>query len=108
MVDKKKIMMDLGFKWLCIPLGIFIISLSGSALNLNLRFGVVSNLADDWVQQVMLLSVQLGYYSGLIAGFLVDTKSIDNMVTYIIGAVISLVGWAGLAFTIESEFDFLM
>lgn len=47
--NTKEILMKLGLKWLTIPMGILIVSLSGSALNLTLRFGVVSNLAEDWV-----------------------------------------------------------
>jgi hypothetical protein len=47
--NTKEILIDLGLKWLTIPMGILIVSLSGSALNLTIRFGVVSNLAEDWV-----------------------------------------------------------
>jgi len=77
-------MMKLAKKWLSIPMGIFIVSMSGSALNLSMRFGVVSNLAEDWVQQLMLVSVQFGYYSGIIAGALVD--KLPNLITYLVAA----------------------
>lgn len=49
MPEKSEMILKLSLKWLTIPVGILIVSLSGSALNLTLRFGVVSNLAEDWV-----------------------------------------------------------
>jgi len=52
----------------------------------------------------MLLCVQLGYYSGIIAGALVD--SLPNITSYAIAAVLSLLSYGGLAYTIGSEFEF--
>jgi hypothetical protein len=48
--NMKEIVIKLCLKWLTVPMGILLISLSGSALNLSVRFGVVSNLAEPWVQ----------------------------------------------------------
>lgn len=57
MVDQKKIMLDLSKKWVALPLGIFITLFAGSALNLIDRFGVLSNLAEPWVQQLVIVSI---------------------------------------------------
>lgn len=52
----------------------------------------------------MLLCVQLGYYSGIIAGALVD--AVPNIVSYGIAAALSFISYGGLAYTIESDFEF--
>lgn len=91
-------------KWASLPLGILIISMAGSTLNLTEHFGVVSNLADDWVQQFMLTCVHLGYYSGIIAGVLVD--KMRNMWTFILSACLSGISFVSLAFLLDSPFTF--
>ncbi len=50
----------------------------------------------------MLLCVQLGYYSGIIGGALVD--ALPNIASYGIAAGISAVSYGGLAYTIGSDF----
>ncbi len=54
----------------------------------------------------MLLSVQLGHYSGIIAGALVD--ALPNIISYRIAAVLSAISYGGLAYTIQSDFEFGM
>lgn len=54
----------------------------------------------------MLTSVQLGYYSGIIAGALVD--KLPNLYTYLVAAVLSIISYSGLAYTIGSEFGLVL
>lgn len=51
------LLLKLAHKWVSIPVGILITSLAGTALNLTIRFGPVSNTAEPWVQNAMLLAV---------------------------------------------------
>ena len=88
-------------KWLTVPTGILIVSLSGAALNLKERLEEKSEAAGEWVTMVFTLSVQLGYFSGILAGFLVD--NIPNIFSYCIAAGLSLVSFGGVAFVLGKE-----
>ena len=101
-LSDSELLLKLAHKWVSVPVGILITSLAGTALNLTIRFGPLSNEADAWVQNAMLLAVQSGYYSGIIAGVLVD--NILNIWTYCIAAGLSAISYTGLAWCIGSEF----
>ena len=88
-------------KWLTVPTGILIVSLSGCALNLKERLSESADAAGEWVTMVFTLSVQLGYFSGILAGYLVD--NMPNLVSYIIAAVLSFISFGGVAFILGQE-----
>lgn len=99
----REIIIKLLFKWISVPVGILVTCMAGAALNLNDRFGEVSNLASDTMQQFMLMSVQLGYYFGIVPGLLVD-KLPAKMIPMVVAALISAVSFGGLAFTVGADF----
>lgn len=51
--DKKEIFTKLGLKWLTIPMGIFITSLAGSALNLPVRIWDFIIQTDPWMADLV-------------------------------------------------------
>ena len=51
----------------------------------------------------MLLAVQFGYYSGVIAGAFVDY--LPNLVSFLVAAGLSLVSFGGLAYAMSTDFE---
>lgn len=51
--DKKEIFTKLGMKWLTVPMGIFIVSLAGSALNLPVRLWALILTVDPFVANLV-------------------------------------------------------
>lgn len=54
----------------------------------------------------MLISVKLGYYSGIVAGLFVD--KLPNLISFLTAAGVSLIAFGGLAFTIDSDFTLVL
>lgn len=52
----------------------------------------------------MIIAVQAGYYSGIIAGTLVD--KFKNLINFSVAAFLALISYAGLAWTIGTDFGF--
>lgn len=103
-MDVKESIKKIVMKWVTVPISFLVIALTGAAMNLPDQFFKTEE-KHKLVVAYGLNAVYLGLYSGVIAGLMVDKLS--NLISYIISAVLALIGYAGLAFVCEEEGTFI-
>lgn len=86
-------------------MGILIVQVSGSCLNLDIHFKEPAEAGEDWYKATISIAADCGYYSGIFAGALVDDYK--NKISFSIAAVTALVSYGSLAFMTDAEMTYI-